>query len=86
MHNFFSSKQEIEMVNTECRQAGIGCVQCKQMLAKNMNSYLEPFRERRAEMGKNPDDIWDMLEDGKQRAQKIASQTLAEAKDAIGLP
>jgi tryptophanyl-tRNA synthetase len=86
MHNFFSSKQEIDMVNTECRQAGIGCVQCKQMLAKNMNSYLEPFRERRAEMGKNPDDIWDMLEDGKQRAQKIASQTLAEAKDAIGLP
>jgi tryptophanyl-tRNA synthetase len=86
MHNFFSSKEEIEMVNTECRQAGIGCVQCKQMFAKNMNAYLEPFRERRADLGVNPNEVWDMLQDGKQRAQKIASQTLSEAKAAIGLP
>jgi tryptophanyl-tRNA synthetase len=86
MHNFFSSQEEIELVNSECRQAGIGCVQCKQMLSKNMNAYLEPFRERRAELGANPDGVWDMLQDGKQRAQKIASQTLAEAKAAIGLP
>ena len=56
------------------------------MLAQNMNTYLEPFRQRRAELGKNPDYVWDMLQDGKQRAQEIASQTLAEAKAAVGLP
>ena len=86
VHQFFSSKEEVQMINTECRQAGIGCVQCKQLLARNMNAYLEPFRARREEISQTPGDVWDVLEDGKQRAQKIASQTLAEVKDAIGLP
>lgn len=86
MHQFFSSAEEVKMVNTECRQAGIGCVECKQLLARNMNNYLQPFRDRRAEIGENPSEVWDVLEDGKQRAERIASQTLAEVKDAIGLP
>jgi tryptophanyl-tRNA synthetase len=86
MHQFFSSADEVGMVNTECRRAGIGCVQCKQLLARNMNNYLQPFRARRAEISENPGEVWDVLEDGKQRAEKIASQTLAEVKEAIGLP
>ena len=86
VHQFFSSKEDVRMINTECRQAGIGCVQCKQLLARNMNAHLEPFRSRREKISQTPGDVWDVLEDGKQRAQKIASQTLAEVKDAIGLP
>src|SRR5512134_2811412 len=50
MHKIFSSAEEVEMVNVECRKAGIGCVQCKTLLAKNMNAHLEPFRARRAEL------------------------------------
>lgn len=86
MHQIFSSKEDVEMINVECRQAGIGCVQCKQLLARNMNAYLEPFRSRRDAISKNPTDVWDVLHDGQKRAQTIASQTLAEAKDAVGLP
>jgi tryptophanyl-tRNA synthetase len=86
VHQFFSSSEEVEMINTECRRAGIGCVQCKQLLARNMNNYLQPFRDRRAEISENPGEVWDVLEDGKQRAERIASQTLAEVKEAIGLP
>lgn len=73
------------MINTECRRAGIGCVQCKKMLANNMNASLEPFRTRRAELAHDPDHVWDILHQGKGRAQKIASQTLSEVKEAVGL-
>jgi len=86
MHKMFSSPEEIEMVNVECRRAGIGCVDCKRLLAKNINAYFEPFRERRAEMAKRPDDIFDILEDGSKRAHVIAAQTIAEVRDAIGMP
>jgi tryptophanyl-tRNA synthetase len=86
MHKIFSSPEEVEMVNVECRRAGIGCVDCKRLLAKNMNKYFEPFRERRAEMAKRPDDIFDILEDGSNRARVIAEQTMAEVRDAIGMP
>ncbi len=38
----FSSPEEIEMVNIECRRAGIGCVDCKKLYAKNLNATLNP--------------------------------------------
>lgn len=74
------------MVNVECRRAGIGCVQCKQMFARNLNNSLDPFRQRRAEFEKDPGYVEDVLRDGKERAQQIARQTIAEVKTAIGLP
>lgn len=86
MHKIFSSPEEIEMVNTECRRAGIGCVDCKKLYAKNLNAHLEPFRARRAEMAEHPQHIWDILEDGTQRARSIAQETMREVRDAIGLP
>jgi tryptophanyl-tRNA synthetase len=86
LHKVFSPPEDIEMVNIECRRAGIGCVDCKRLLARNLNAHLEPFRARRAEIGSNPNTVWDVLEDGKQRAQAIARQTISEVKDAVGLP
>ncbi|HEX7975293.1 MAG TPA: tryptophan--tRNA ligase [Anaerolineales bacterium] len=86
LHKMFSTGEEIANVNVECRRAGIGCVQCKQLLARNLNQHLEPFRERRAEFGRDPQGVWDVLGEGKQRAQVIARQTMAEVREAIGLP
>jgi tryptophanyl-tRNA synthetase len=86
LHKVFSSKEEVEYVNVECRRAGIGCVDCKKMLARNLNIHLEPFRARRAEIGSNPQSVWDILQDGQQRAQAIARQTMQEVRAAIGLP
>ena len=51
MHKVFSSPEEVAMVNVECRRAGIGCVECKQLFARNLNAHLEPFRARRARAG-----------------------------------
>ena len=86
MHKMFSSREEIDMVNVECRRAGIGCVDCKKILAKNMNHYFEPFREKRAGLSQHPDQIWDILEDGAKRARVIAAKTMEEVRAAIGLP
>ncbi len=86
MHKIFSTDDEIEMINTECRQAGIGCVDCKKIFAKNLNEHLVPFRERREKLAEKPDDVWSVLNDGGKRARKVAKQTLSEVKEAIGLP
>jgi len=86
MHKIFSSQEEIDMVNVECRRAGIGCVDCKKLLAKNLNAHLAPFRERRTELDQKPDHIWDVLEDGAKRATVIADQTMDSVRKAIGMP
>jgi tryptophanyl-tRNA synthetase len=85
-HKVFSSPDEVEMVNRECRVAGIGCVDCKKLMAKNLNASLEPFRARRAEFEKDPDGVWDVLHDGAKRARLIAEKTMEEVREAVGLP
>ena len=86
MHKIFSSPDEIAMVDRECRRAGIGCVECKALYAKNLNAHLAPFRERRNELAKDPDYVLGVLDDGARRARAIAEQTMAEVRQAVGLP
>jgi len=74
------------MVNVECRRAGIGCVDCKRLLAKNLNHELEPFRQRRSDLAKSPDTIFDVLNEGGRRARDIAEATMRDVRQAIGLP
>ena len=85
LHKTFSPG-ELPMIDTECRRAGIGCVDCKKILAKNLNAALAPFREKRAALAQDENHVWDVLKDGAQRASVIAEQTLAEVRDAVGLP
>ena len=85
-HKMFWKPEEVEMANLECRRAGIGCVDCKKLMAKNLNTTLEPFRARRAEFEKDPDGVWDVLRDGAKRARQIAEKTMEEVRAAVGLP
>jgi len=85
-HKVFSSPEEVAMVDRECRVAGIGCVDCKKLMAKNLNVSLVPHRTRRAELEKDPEGVWDVLRDGAKRARSIAEKTMDEVRDAVGLP
>jgi tryptophanyl-tRNA synthetase len=86
MHKTFSPQADVDMVNVECRRAGIGCVECKTLFAANLNRHLEPFRARRAEFAARPSAVDEVLEDGAKRARQIAQRTMAEVRDAVGLP
>jgi len=85
LHKVFSTQDEVANINQECRQAGIGCVDCKKLLARNMNANLADFRARRIQLDQAPDQIWDVLHDGAARARTIAAKTMEEVRDAIGL-
>lgn len=86
MHKIFSTAEEVEMINADCRTAALGCVDCKKRLAANMNQSLAPFRAKRAELDANPQYVKDVLDDGAKRARAIAEQTMAEVREAIQLP
>jgi tryptophanyl-tRNA synthetase len=86
MHKIFSPQSDVDMVNVECRRAGIGCVECKLLYAKNLNQNLEPFRAKRAELASKPDRLTDILNDGANRARVIAQKTMEEVRAAVQLP
>jgi len=84
MHKIFSSSEEVERVNRECRTAGIGCVECKRLLAANLNDHLAPFREKRKELAEESGYVRDVLMDGAKRAKVIADETMREVRQAVG--
>jgi tryptophanyl-tRNA synthetase len=84
LHHYFNPLQ-LDDIAMQCRSAKIGCVDCKTLLAQEINSSLEPFRERRATLATKPRYIADVLADGAQRAQIIARETLREVKQKMGL-
>ncbi len=86
MHKIFTPKEKVEEINVECRRAGIGCVDCKKILAANMNAYFADIRAKRTELAKDPDTTWDMLRDGARRASEIAEATMVDVRKAIDLP
>jgi tryptophanyl-tRNA synthetase len=86
MHKIFSPREEVDMIEAECRKAGIGCVDCKLRYANNLNRNLEPFRTRRAELASKESYVQDVLNEGGKRARAIAQQTMAEVRQAMALP
>lgn len=86
MHKIFTPKEDVKMIDVECRRAGIGCVDCKKRFAENLNTALEPFRAKRAELASTPERIHAILEDGARRARAIAEETMREVRAAVQLP
>ena len=86
LHRIFASDPAQEgQIEVDCRAGTIGCVQHKKMFAEDLILALGPFRERRNVLGENPKRIWDILDDGAERARVIAADTLRQAKEAVGL-
>jgi tryptophanyl-tRNA synthetase len=85
LHGVFSP-QDVDRIEVDCRTANIGCVQCKKLFARNLADYFAPFRERRAELAADPGRVWRILEEGAERAARIASGVIAEVRDAVQLP
>jgi tryptophanyl-tRNA synthetase len=86
LHKVFTSTEDVEMINIECRRAGIGCVDCKRLLAESLNNALEPFRAKRAEIAAQPDLVSSVLANGAARARVIAEKTMQEVRAAMQLP
>ena len=85
LHKSFSSRDEVAMIDTECRNAGIGCVDCKKILAKNMETEMAPIQEKYDDLAKRPDDVKDALAKGVQRVKALSQDTMAEVRENLGL-
>jgi tryptophanyl-tRNA synthetase len=84
LHKYFTPA-EVEGIGVECRRAGIGCVDCKKLLAKNMNQALASIRAKRVEFAARPGYVKEVLDDGAARARVIARETMQEVRHKMGL-
>jgi len=85
LHKIFSSKETMAKVNTGCRSAGIGCIECKGWAADALVTLLNPMQEKRKKYEQNPRLAWDILEEGSQRASAAAAATMNDVRAAMGM-
>lgn len=85
LHKIFSSKEEQEEVADGCRTAGIGCIECKKILIKNVFKVMEPIWTRRNELISDPDVLNEIVDRGTEKAKKIAGETMRLVREAMGL-
>lgn len=85
LHKIFSSKEEQDEVAEGCRTAGLGCIDCKKILIKNVFNILEPIWEKRSKLMANPELVMEIIEKGTEKARKVAEETMHIVREAMGL-
>jgi len=85
LHRAYSSPERVEMVDRECRSAGIGCVDCKKMLLESLLPALEKHRAARAALDRTPGRIDELVRLGTEKARQVAEQTMVNVRSAMKL-
>jgi len=82
-HKIYSPQEVQAQINTDCRTAAIGCIDCKKLVADKMVERMAPMWDARAALTSHPSRIDEIVQDGSQRAAKVAKATLAEVNEAM---
>ncbi len=84
-HVHFSPDETLRWVEEGCRGGSIGCFDCKRKLAGHMEETLGPIRERAADLRARPDYVADVLATGARRCRAVASETMGQLREQMGL-
>jgi len=85
LHLVYSNAERKDWVRKGCTTAGIGCLECKQPVIDAINAELAPIRERAQAYVEDPTLVKTVLADGCDRARKLATETIRDVREAIGL-
>jgi tryptophanyl-tRNA synthetase len=85
LHRHVTPPEKWPYIETGCRTAAIGCLDCKGILAESIEAIARPIRERAAALDADPGSVDRVLEEGAERAGAIARDTLREVQQKVGL-
>jgi tryptophanyl-tRNA synthetase len=85
MHEAFSKPDQVAFIDHGCRTAGIGCIECKQVLFKSMMEEIGPIQNRVKEINEKPEYMIDVLKTGAARCKAIAEKVMNEVREKIGV-
>lgn len=75
----------IEEITKRCKSGKIGCIECKDEISKKVSITLEDFQEKRNQLLKDINIIYDILESSAKNVRKVASKTIQEVRKKMGI-
>ena len=85
LHRIFSEPSMDAHIRTGCITASIRCDECKLQLGSSIGRVTQPIFNRRMELEENPDRLWEILDEGNERAIRRAEETMKEIRSVTGL-
>lgn len=80
---FLPDYKNLDELKDHYRRGGLGDVKIKKFLIKVLQSELKPIYDRRLELAKDTDAVYEILRKGTQKAQAKAAQTLAKVRHSM---
>ena len=85
LHLVYSDDERRSWVQEGCRSAGIGCLECKQPVIDAILAEQRPMRARAEYFLQDPTLVQNIIEDGCERARKLAAETMRDVRQAMGI-
>ena len=85
LHNLVASEADHQQMIEDFQRGGVGYGDFKKRLLAAVQERFAPMRERREQILAQPSLVEDVLQDGAQKARRIARATLERVRDAVGL-
>jgi tryptophanyl-tRNA synthetase len=82
-HKLYTDAAMTAQIDTQCRAAQIGCVDCKKLMAVQLIQGLGPIHEKRAYFQDHPKIVDEIIAQGNRNAREVARRTMAEVRAAI---
>ena len=82
---FCKDKEQVINLKEHYKRGGLGDVKVKRYLNEVIQAELEPIRKRRSEFEKDIDYVYKVLKEGSLNAREVASSTIKEVREAIGI-
>ncbi len=84
-HKVYSDEATKKWVNDGCRNATIGCVECKKALIDKVCEEQKPFLQRAATYTQDKAQVIKILEQGKEKASEEVEKTMTTVRSLMGL-
>ena len=84
-HKYFTDSEDVEKIQVKCRNAEIGCVECKRILFEYIDKFLSPIREKRKEYEENIGYIEKIIITGTEKAKEVAIENMKNVRNTMGL-
>ena len=85
LHKVYSNIETQAWVQKGCTSAGIGCIECKQPVIAGVLKEQTPMHERAQKYLDDPTLVKNILEDGCEKAGKLADETMRDVRQSMGL-
>lgn len=81
----FAPSETVKQVECECKLGQRGCADCKRQLGKIINEKFAPIRQKRIELQKDTDKVYDIINEGNKKAQTEAEKTMQIVRNTINI-